>query len=83
MSTPRVLLVTERTVSAPERTGYLAALRDTKARCADAGVQFWVFTHEQDDTRFLEFAETKDGARLASLGLDTPPAERWHALEIV
>lgn len=82
MSERRTLLVTERSVPSAERAGYVNELRSTKARCAEAGAQFWVFEHEHDTERYIEFVETKDASALDGLGLDTSVSSRWHAVEL-
>lgn len=82
MSGRRTLLVAERIVPPTEREGYLAALRETQARCESEGVHFWAFAHERDQSRYFEFAEAKDAARLDALALDSASSSRWHSLEL-
>ncbi len=82
MTTRRTLLVTERTVAHGERDAYLQSLPQTRARCADAQVQFWVFEHAEQGSRFIEFAEAKDESSLEALALNESSASRWHAVEI-
>lgn len=82
MTPRRTLLVAERDVPVSERGQYLAALRETQLRCDAVGVHFWVFEHEHDHSRFLEFAEAKDATKLDALHLDTVRATRWHSVEL-
>ncbi len=82
MSEQRTLLVTQRHIAAADRHTYVSALRDQRARCAAAGVQFWAFEEAANGERFLEFAESKDATRLAALGLDQPPAVAWHSIDL-
>lgn len=82
MSDDRTLLVTERRIAAPERAEYLAGLGRLRARCADAGVQFWAFEHASESHRFLEFVEAKQAQALDALRLETPAATRWRAVEL-
>jgi len=82
MSARRTLLMAERVVPASDRAQYVVALRETQARCEAAGVHFWVFEHERDHSRYLEFVETKDAATLDALGLDSASTSRWHAVEL-
>ncbi len=82
MTERRTLLVTERTVQHAEREGYVQSMRETQQRCANAGVHFWIFEHENDNTRFLEFAEAKADARFETLGVRQPTTTEWHAVEL-
>ncbi len=82
MSRSRTLLVTERRITALERAEYMSGLVRKRAKCARAGVQFWVFEHDQESHRFLEFVEAKDSLLLDALELDVPPATRWRAVEL-
>jgi hypothetical protein len=82
MSERRTLLVAERVVPPADRERYVAALRDTQARCEAVGVHFWAFEHERDHSRYLEFAEAKDASRLNTLGLDSASTSRWHSVEL-
>ncbi len=82
MTERRTLLVAERVVPPSERERYVASLRETQVRCEAEGVHFWAFEHERDQSRYLEFAEAKDAARLNAVVLDSASTSRWFALEL-
>lgn len=82
MSERRTLLVTQRQVGAADREAYVSGLRDLRAKCAAAGVHFWAFEQADNGESFLEFAESKDAADFAAVGLGKPPAVAWHSIEL-
>jgi hypothetical protein len=64
VSTARVLHMTERRVADADRITYLAAVAARRAECAAHGLQSWLFEHEAEPGRFVEFVEGRDRTAL-------------------
>ncbi len=54
---PRLLVMTERTVTEVERAAYLQTLAVRRERAGAASANFWVFECQSQRGRFLEFVE--------------------------
>ena len=63
---PRVLVMTERFVSASDRTGYVTALALRKQHAAAGGANFWVFEKTENPESFLEFVEAGSSEALSA-----------------
>jgi len=74
MAGARVLAVRERQVPAEARTPYFATVRERTARAQAARAHFWVFEHDTDPGRFLEFTEGASADAVRAL-LDGAPAD--------
>ena len=74
----RVLAFVERRVSPLERAAYLASV-DARRRIASAARgHFWVFEHEDEPGRFVEFTEAADATDVATVHDGVLPAPLWR-----
>jgi hypothetical protein len=80
---PRVLTLHERVVGDAERAEYLAAMRARRDRANAAHAHFWVFEHESDQGRFVEFIEAADGNAVRAAGVEPVTAALWHEVEMI
>ncbi len=76
-----MLAMIERRVPSEQRSAYLAALATTRAAASAAHSHFWVFEHEQEPGRFVEFTEAADAASIAATHGDGPPAPLWREVQ--
>ena len=60
----RVLTYTERQVDASARADYLVGVAVRREVAASIGAHFWVFEHEAERGRFVEFTEGESEAAL-------------------
>ena len=74
----RVLSMVERQVKSEQRSEYLSGLAATRAAASAAHAHFWVFEHEQEPGRFMEFTEAADAAQVATTHGGTLPAPIWR-----
>lgn len=63
---PRLLVMSERTVTEGARSAYVQTLAVRCDRAATAGANFWVFEQLDRRGRFLEFVEAASTEALAS-----------------
>ena len=77
----RVLSMVERQVKAEQRSDYLSSLGATRAAATAAHAHFWVFEHEQEPGRFMEFTEAADAGQVASTHGGTVPAPLWREVQ--
>ena len=78
---PRLLAIDERRVSPAARGAYLASLAERRQRAAADGLRFWVFEHDDDPSRFIEFIEGDDRSAIARLREDAGPSALWREIQ--
>jgi hypothetical protein len=79
---PRVLTLQERLVGDAERAAYLAAMRVRRDKASAAHAHFWVFEHESEHGRFVEFIEAADAHAVRTADEERAPGALWHEVEM-
>ncbi len=90
---PRRLLVAEHHVTEADRSAWLSAAANRRARTEAATAHLWVFEHDDTRGRFLEFTESTDATLLNAMAGGDPSANaadstdaagitRWHEVEL-
>ena len=77
----RVLSMVERQVTSEQRSGYLAGLATTRAAASAVKAHFWVFEHEHEPGRFVEFTEAATATDVASTHGGVLPAPLWREVQ--
>ncbi len=74
----RALTMVERRVPAGERMQYLQQLAERRVAAEHARVHFWVFEHEDESGRFVEFTEGASATDIAAAHDGELPAPLWR-----
>lgn len=77
----RLLAMVECRVAPSDRQHYLASL-DARTKAAAAfGAHFWVFEHDAESGRFVEFTEAGSASAIRAASGSTPPADLWREVK--
>jgi hypothetical protein len=86
VSEARVLHVQEQRVAEEARGDYLRAAAARQAACGAAGVHCWVFEHDTEAGRFVEFVEARDASALeqalSAAGVESAAGSRWRSVAL-
>ena len=74
----RALTMVERHVPAGERMQYLQRLAEKRVAAKHARVHFWVFEHDGESGRFVEFTEGASATDIAAAHDGELPAPLWR-----
>ena len=77
----RVLTMVERRVPADGRAAYLRDVDTRRHAAAAARVHFWVFEHDDEPGRFVEFTEAGSADDVAALHDGALPAPLWREVQ--
>ncbi len=78
---PRVLAMSERRIGAVDRDQYLASLAQRRTAAVNARAHFWVFEHETESGRFVEFTEAGGDVDVAAALGHGAPASLWREVQ--
>jgi len=78
---PRVLTMHEHRVADTERAEYLAALEPRRVSATSAQANFWVFEHDIEHGRFVEFIEAGDEHALVAALAPRTSGALWREVE--
>ena len=78
---PRVLTMHEHRVAEAERAEYLATLVPRRVSAKSAQANFWVFEHDIEHGRFVEFTEAGDEDALVAAQAPSASGALWREVE--
>ncbi len=81
MTTPRVLAMVERRVTASERAAFLGSLAVRREAARTQRANLWVFEHTDEPGRFIEFTEAANAFDVAAVHEGALPAPLWRELQ--
>ena len=78
MTTPRVLTMVERRVTASERAAFLGTLAARRGAARTRHANLWVFEHPDEPGRFIEFTEAANAVDVAAVHEGAVSAPLWR-----
>ncbi|MBP6774316.1 MAG: hypothetical protein KA154_15070 [Gemmatimonadaceae bacterium] len=77
----RVLTIVERHVPDAGRAAYLTGVESRRQQAAANHAHFWVFEHDDEPGRFVEFTEGGAASDIAAVHDGVLPAPLWRAVQ--